>query len=313
MAISRRLIWSYGLVALLSLILLGRTSPMAALFLSTWLPLPLILVGWRLGTTEAGILALLGGLFIWALAPGPGALFENLGLWLLLLMGLSLTVCRQRGWPAGSAILWTVVALGVLFLILFLGQALFQGVSPQALWEQKGGEFSLSLKDTLQQMGMDFSDLQVMGLPRMEFQELVTRILPALMVINLALVAWVNVLVARRWASLWGWGEWDEPLAHWTSPEWLVFVLVAAGLALLAPWPLVGQLGLNLVLILGFMYFCQGVAVMAGLFQRFQVPWVLRGLGYLLAFMNPLMIVVMVLGLTDIWLDFRRLQPSPEA
>jgi len=52
---------------------------------------------------------------------------------------------------------------------------------------------------------------------------------------------------------------------------------------------------------------------MAGLFQRFQVPWVLRGLGYLLAFMNPLMIVVMVLGLTDIWLDFRRLQPSPEA
>ncbi len=313
MAISRRLTWSYGLVALLSLILLGRTSPMAALFLSTWLPLPLILVGWRLGTTEAGVLALLGGLFIWVLAPGPAALFENLGLWLLLLMGLSLTVCRQRGWPAGSAILWTVVGLGVLFLILFLGQALFQGVSPQALWEQKGGEFSLSLKDTLQQMGMDFSDLQVMGLPRMEFQELVTRILPALMVINLALVAWVNVLVARRWASLWGWGEWDEPLAHWTSPEWLVFVLVAAGLALLAPWPLVRQLGLNLVLILGFMYFCQGVAVMAGLFQRFQVPWVLRGLGYLLAFMNPLMIVVMVLGLTDIWLDFRRLQPSPEA
>jgi len=310
---SRRLIWSYGLVALLTLIFLGRLSPVAALVLSTWLPLPLLVVGWRLGTGEAAVLALAGALFVFALDPGLAVLLESLGLWLLLLMGLLLAILHQRGWPAGAAIVWTVVALGLLFVVLFLGQAWFQGLSPLALWSQKGGELTSSLKNMLQDLGMDFSDLQVVGLPRGEFQEVVVKILPALMVVNLALVAWVNVVVVRWLARLWGWGEWGEPLAHWVIPEWLIFVLVAAGLAQLAPWPWVRQPGLNLLLILGFMYFCQGVAVMAALFQRYEIFWGLRGLGYILAFMNPLMIGVMILGLVDIWLDLRRIQPSREA
>jgi hypothetical protein len=310
---SRRLIWSYGLVALSTLIFLGRLNPMAALVLSTWLPLPILVVGWRLGTAEAAVLALAGALFVLALDPRMAVLLESLGLWLLLLMGLMLTICQHRGWSAGSAMVWTVVALGLLLLTLFLGQAIFHGLNPLALWNQKGGELTNSLKTMLQDLGMDFSDIQVAGLPRVEFQELVVKILPALMVVNLALVAWVNVVVVRWLARLWGWGEWGEPLAHWVIPEWLVFVLVAAGLALLAPWPWVRQVGLNLLLILGFMYFCQGMAVMAALFQRYQVFWGLRGLGYILAFMNPLMIGVMILGLMDLWLDFRRLQPSQEA
>jgi hypothetical protein len=286
---------------------------MSSLFLSTWLPLPLLLVGWRLGTGEAALLALAGVLFVFALNPGMAVLQESLGLWMLLLMGLILTVCHHRGWPAGSAILFTVMALGLLFLMLFLGQALLQGLSPLVLWDQKAGELTNSLRNMLQEGGIDFSDLRVVGLPRIEFQELVARILPALMLVNLALVAWVNVAVVRGLASLWGWSEWGEPLAHWVNPEWLVFLLVAAGLTLLTPWPWVRQAGLNLLLVLGLMYFCQGTAVMAALFQRYQVPWALRGLGYILAFMNPVMLILMILGLMDLWLDFRKLQPPREA
>jgi len=151
-----------------------------------------------------------------------------------------------------------------------------------------------------------------MGLPRVEVQNLLVQVLPALVLINLALVAWVNVLVAQRLGTFWGWDNLGEPLSLWVSPEWLVFFLVAAGLALLAPFPWVRPVGLNLVLLLGFVYFCQGMAVISALLQRFQLPWVLRSLVYILAFMNPLMIVVMILGLTDLWLDFRRLQPSQE-
>ena len=270
-------------------------------------------MGWRLGIGEAVLLALAGVLFVFALNPGTAVLLESLGLWMLLLMGLILAVCQQRGWPAGSAVLVTVAALGLLFLMLFLSQALFQGLSPLEFYGQKAGEFTESLKTMLHEAGLDFSDFRLVGLPRVEFQELVGKILPALVLVNLALVAWVNVVVVRKLASLWGWSEWGEPLSHWVSPEWLVFLLAAAGLALLTPWPWVRQAGLNLLLVMGFIYFCQGMAVMAGLFERFHVPWALRGLGYVLACMNPLMIGVMILGLTDMWLDFRKLQTPREA
>jgi uncharacterized protein YybS (DUF2232 family) len=309
---SRWLLWSYGLVAMLALILFGRVSLMTSLVLGTWLPLPLLLVGWRLGTLEAVLLALVGVLFVFALNPGMAVFQDNLGLWMLLLMGLILTVCHHRDWPDGSAIMFAVVLLGVLSLVIFLGQAYLQGLGPTGLWEKKSQELADSLTKMMGEAGVGMSDLRVMGLPRVEIQHLLIRVLPALALINLALVAWVNVLVAQKLGSIWGWNNLGEPLSLWASPEWLVFFLVAAGFSLLAPFPGVRQAGLNLVLVLGFVYFCQGIAVISALLQRFNLPWVLRGLVYILAFMNPLMIVVMILGLTDLWLDFRRLQPSQE-
>jgi uncharacterized protein YybS (DUF2232 family) len=309
---SRWLLWSYGLVALLALIAFGRVSLMTSLILGTWLPLPLLLVGWRLGTLEAVLLALMGVLFVFALTPGLAAFQDNLGLWMLMLMGLVLTVCHQRDWPDGSAIMFAVLFLGFLSLIFFLGQAFFQGLGPTGLWEKKSQELADSLTKMMGEAGVGMSDLRVMGLPRLEIQHLLIQVLPALVLINLALVAWVNVLVAHKFGSLWGWDNLGEPLSLWASPDWLVFVLVAAGFSLLAPFPGVRQAGLNLVLVLGFVYFCQGVAVISAILQRFNLPWVLRSLVYILAFMNPLLIVVMILGLTDLWLDFRRLQPSQE-
>ena len=312
MAGSRWLIWSYGLVALFVLILFGRGNPMATLLLGTWLPLPLLLVGWRLGTWAAALLALAAALLVFALNPGVAVFQDNLGLWMILLMALILTFCHHRGWPEGSGIIMTVAALGLLGLVFFLGLAFFEGLSPAALWEHKSRELTEALARMFQEAGMSFSDLRLMGLPRVDVEKLLIQVLPALALINLSLVAWVNILVVQRLGTLWGWDDLGAPLSQWASPEWLVFFLVAAGFALLAPLLWVRQAGLNLLLVMGFVYFCQGLAVISALLQRYHLPWVLRGLVYILAFMNLLLLVVMILGLTDLWLDFRTLQPTRE-
>ncbi len=312
MAGSRWLIWSYGLVALFVLILFGRGSPMATLLLGTWLPLPLLLVGWRQGTWAAVLLALAAARLVFALNPGVAVFQDNLGLWMILLMALILTFCHHRGWPEGTAICFTVGVLGLLGLAFFFGQAFFEGLTPAALWEHKSRELTESLARMFQEAGMSFSDLRLMGLPRVAVENLLIQVLPALALINIALVAWVNILVVQRLGNIWGWPDLGDPLSQWASPEWLVFFLVAAGFALLAPLLWVRQVGLNLLLVMGFVYFCQGLAVISALLQRYQLPWVLRGIVYVLAFMNPLMLVVMILGLTDLWLDFRTLQPPRE-
>jgi uncharacterized protein YybS (DUF2232 family) len=309
---SRWLFWCYGLVALLAIILFGRLGPTASLFLGTWLPLPVLLVGWRLGPGWAALLAGIAAVLVIVLNPEMAALQDNLGLWMILLLGLILSVCHRWGWPDGSGIILAVVVLGCLGGLFFLGQAFLQGLAPAALWDQKTRDLTETLGKMLSDAGMSFSDLRLMGLPRVDAQSLLAQVLPALALINMALVAWVNLLVVQKLGTLWGWADLGEPLSQWASPEWLVFFLVAAGFALLAPVSWVRQAGLNLLLVTGFIYFCQGMAVISALLQRYQLPWVLRGVVYALAFMNPLMLVVMILGLTDLWLDFRTLQPPRE-
>ncbi|MFZ2089468.1 MAG: DUF2232 domain-containing protein, partial [Desulfobaccales bacterium] len=164
----RRLLWSSALLALWALILFGRLSPMASLFLGTWLPLPLLLVGWRLGTGGAALLALAGALLVVVLNPALTVFQNNLGLWMILLMALVLTACHQRGWQNGSGILLAVAALGALSLVFFLGQAYVQSMSPLELWGEKAREFTDTLTKMLGESGITFSDLRVLGLPQVD-------------------------------------------------------------------------------------------------------------------------------------------------
>ena len=55
LAARRWLFWLYGPAALFVLIVFGRGSATAGLVLGTWLPLPVLLVGWRLGTKAAAL------------------------------------------------------------------------------------------------------------------------------------------------------------------------------------------------------------------------------------------------------------------
>jgi uncharacterized protein YybS (DUF2232 family) len=153
-----------------------------------------------------------------------------------------------------------------------------------------------------------------MGYPREEWLRHLTRALPALMAINLALVAWLNTLAVRQIAQAVGWRREEAPLSQWAGPEWLIFAFLAAGFALLIPVAWVSLTAFNLFLMVGFVYFGQGMAVLAATLQRFRAPWLLRGLGYFLVFLNPfLMIMVVLLGLLDLWFDFRRLGTPREA
>jgi len=87
--------------------------------------------------------------------------------------------------------------------------------------------------------------------------------------------------------------------------------LLGAGFLLLAPVTGARFIGLNLLLVVAVIYFCQGVAVVATWFHRLGLPRVLRMIGYPLLFLHPFFFVIITLGLLDLWLDFRRLhQPK---
>ncbi len=313
MAVQRGLyIWFACLSGLLVLLIGANLHPLGLMAAGMLVPLPVLLAGRRLGDRAALLLALAGVLAILAPKPGLSTLWMNLGFLGLLLIGFLLSALQQRGLAAPSAILLTVLILSGLALLSVLAQAAYQGVNPQALLAQRGAEIMGSVHRMVGKGGgAGAAGTPLMpGIPAAELEALIKRLLPALVVTNTGMVAWLNVVLARHISGPAS-EQSEPPLYLWAVPEWLIFVALGAGFVQLVPLAEVRSVGLNVLLILAVLYFCQGLAVAAFWFRRLGLPRLLRIFGYLLVFLNPLFLVTITLGVLDLWFDFRRLHRQP--
>jgi hypothetical protein len=306
-------IWFLCLVALLVGFLGAQVNPLVYLAVGILAPLPVLIIGWRSGELAAVAVALAGAAIIFSLHPALETIWQNLGFLNLLLMGVLLAILQCRGVTAPQAIMVTVAALSVGALLLFLGQAFFTGISPQDLLAQKSAEVMDTVRKVLGDSTGGVSDSVVPGVPPAQVEAMLQRLLPGLLVTNMALVAWLNVVLSRQIIFSLGWGEAEPPLYLWAAPEWLIFVLLGAGFLLLVPLAGARFFGLNLLMMVAVLYFCQGVAVVATWFNRLGLPRLLRMIGYPLLFLNPFFFVIITLGLLDLWLDFRRLHQPKDA
>jgi hypothetical protein len=290
----------------------AQVNPLAYLLVGVLAPLPVLITGWRSGEVAALAVALAVAAVIFCLHPVLETIWQNLGFFNLLLMGVMLSSLQCRGVAAPRAIMLTVAALTVGALLVFLGQAVFLGISPHDLLAQKSAEIMDSVRKVLGDAAGASGPL-IPGVAADQVEALLRRLLPGLLVTNMALMAWLNVVLSRQIIFLLGWGVPDPPLYHWAAPEWLIFVLLGAGTLLLVPVARARYFGLNLLLGLAVLYFCQGVAVVATWFHRLGLPRLLRMIGYPLLFLNPFFFLIITLGLMDLWMDFRRLHRPKDA
>ena len=306
-------IWFLCLGALLLGFLGAQVNPLAYLLVGVLAPLPVLVAGRRSGELAALGVALAAAAVIFCLHPVLETIWQNLGFLNLVAMGVMLSSLQCRGVTAPQAIMVTVAALTVGALLVFLGQAAFLGLSLHDLLAQKSAEVMEAVHKVLGDAAGGTAAPLVPGVAPAQMEALLQGLLPGLLVTNMALVAWLNVVLSRQLIFLLGWGEADPPLYHWAAPEWLIFVLVGAGFLLLVPVAGARFIGLNLLMVVAVLYFCQGVAVVATWFHRLGLPRLLRMIGYPLLFLNPFFFVIITLGLLDLWLDFRRLHQPKDA
>ncbi|MGH7319600.1 MAG: DUF2232 domain-containing protein, partial [Candidatus Rokuibacteriota bacterium] len=133
---------------------------------------------------------------------------------------------------------------------------------------------------------------------------------PGFIVLMLLLVALVNYLGARLWLRLRGQGF--RPFAEEAVPDHLVWAVIAGGIMVAVPHEPIARVGLNLLLVLAPLYAIQGLAVLRHLFQRARLSRPLQGVGFGLLALQPLLLVpVACLGLSDLWVDFRKIRRAP--
>jgi uncharacterized protein YybS (DUF2232 family) len=142
----------------------------------------------------------------------------------------------------------------------------------------------------------------------------VPKVLPSLLISVVLCTTWLNLaignwLLKNKDASLTPWPAYKG----WQLPDSLVWGIIFGGaLLILLPAPL-STVGLNIIFICGTIFFFQGLAVVSSLLFKWSVPRPIRFLIYGLIFIQTYGIILLsFLGLADVWVDFRKLNPADD-
>jgi uncharacterized protein YybS (DUF2232 family) len=288
-----------ALTATVLLFLGGVMIPAAGLILLPLVPHPAVLFGvrhglnWGVGLVVAATTVVL--IFTGAELAFVYGLFAFIAGLLLALLQQQRSIEFLVGGVAGIS-----SAVVILLLLHAYGSwtALIEGMRESlnenlaaAIRAQENMGFSQEGVDLLRERGPQIIDL-------------VLQLLPSLLFISLGFVALLNVgLLCRRYPerrSDWVAGN---DLREWKSPESLVWALIVCGFVLFIPgMEALRGLALNGLVVLAACYFAQGLAVVAYLFHKNNVPRFLRAVTYTLIFFQQIFTLMVVgLGLFDLW------------
>ena len=287
--------------------------PIEGIVLTTLIPFPLLVLAvkypWRYVVGLVGIEASA----LWLLE-GWQALFffSQYGIVPLVIVG-----ALRRGYSLAQTMLSSVlIPLGVGSVLLLVYGIVTQQQFPLLLTnylEQMLRTLQEHFQATEQAQGVEGEHVVAFA---EAFLRLVRAIFPAILVINHLFANVLNYALARYYCArsrppvrLDG-----EALTCWRASDYLVWVFLASGAALLLPFALVSTVGLNVFLLTLAIYLLQGVAIAIFWGRGVPLPPGVRWLLVLVALLvaGPLCVVLCIAaGLFDLWVDFRRLRHRP--
>lgn len=155
--------------------------------------------------------------------------------------------------------------------------------------------------------GLSKEDLEMLTQGIRQAGGVIAKVFPALLLVSLGSIAALNMALIFRLAARWLPNlPMPDSFQSFRNPESFVWVVIVAGFSMLLPQPGIQQVALNLLIVCGFIYFLQGLAVVLAFFQRLSVPSLARMIFWLVLMFQPyLVLAIAFLGIFDIWANFR--------
>ncbi len=284
--------------------------PVLGFLFSLLIPLPILFYRAKLGRHPGGILVL-GALLVIIIILGKIS-FDFVFFAYLLLLGFGLGELFEMELPVEKTVLypccvlWITSVLCLFFFSLISGSQIMDLVSN---FVGKNLEITLKLYEN---MGMPQETIQMIRGSLETIRYAVVRVIPGFLAGATLFVCWSSLLLAKpiftaRNLSFPSFG----PLKFWKAPDFLVWVSIGCGAALLIPYKGLKLLGINGLFVLMTIYFFQGIAIVSWFFEKKDFPRLLRIIFYCFIAIQQLMILVIVgLGFFDMWFNFRKLETS---
>jgi len=293
-----------GGVLTLALFLAYITFPVIGLAAGFFTPLPAVYYYFRRGAITG---ALIFAITLSVLMVMGGASVPMLYLLQSGLTGIILPAFYLQGKGAARAIAYSVGINFLLIVLLALAYGFWSGADLQGMLLKGINSSTEQAVAIYSKQGLSPEDLELFTQGIRQAGSLIAQIFPALILVALGSIAALNmaVIFRLREKQLPDIPE-PEQLLAFRNPDILVWVVIAAGIALLLPAAEINRAGLNVIVVCGFVYFIQGLAVVLAFFKRIAVPSLARMIFWLvLAFQPYLVLAIAILGLFDIWGDFR--------
>lgn len=292
-----------GSVVTLTLFLAYIALPLLGMIPGLFAPLPAIYYSVKSGKGAGYLIIAISTLVV--------ALLGDIATTVLFLMqcgvmAIAIPHFLMNGRTPLRAITYGVAINFGLILLLAAWYGLSQGID---LHGQiiKGINTSISQTAQLyQKSGISGEDLKNLQEGLRQAGVLIGKVYPALLLLSLACIAILNLLALARISS-----RLPTPLKlgefkMFRNPEQLIWLFIAAGFGLLVNNGDIRGAALNLMIVTLFLYFMQGLAVTEHFFARYNIKGFMRWFFYVLLLLQPyLVVVVALLGVFDLWGDFR--------
>ncbi|MEE8302244.1 MAG: DUF2232 domain-containing protein [Candidatus Tectomicrobia bacterium] len=254
--------WEALCLIILSLVLTLMTAmaPVEGLFLTILTPFPLLVLAvkypwpyalWLAGLEAGGVLSIGGFQAL--------ILFSQYGL-----VPLVMAWAIRQNYVITRTLIWSIGVPLLAGSTLFIFYSVFANQAPHLLFtshlEQVVEIFQEEFQTLEQPQGMDSKRFEVFI---KTFSQFILTIFPALLVINHLLTNVLNYALVRYYCNrsrppivL------DPPdLARWRISDYIVWIFLASGIALLLPVAPISVVGLNVFLVTLVIYFLQGLAI----------------------------------------------------
>ena len=283
--------------------------PIVGIFCSLLLPLPTFYYRIKLGRTFGALIPVIG-LIILMVAMNTVS-FDIVFVAALFIIGFGLGELIILRLSVEKTILVTcgLVLLGGALSLFIFGAA--SGQSLLADFSQSVAHNRDFLLQLYQSMGMPAESIPEFTRLLDDIQYIVIRILPALIITTTLFIIWINLLLGisilkKKQPGYPAFGR----LNLWKAPEYLVWGVITCGILMLIPDDFSKRLGLNGLLTLLMAYYFQGIAIVSFFFEKKQVPRFARVILYATLVMQEVLLIVIVIGFIDVWVNFRKLETA---
>jgi len=282
--------------------------PLLGAFFYILTPLPIIYYYSKTGRIQ-GFAIFLISLFLVASVLTFSDSIANLPfLFITGFLGLFLSEIFRRNYSIERTVVYPVTAILMLWCSFIVLQSLSAGEEPWHLVEDYIGR---NIQESIQfyaQLDIPADQIDLIKDNFKQITNFLANIFPSLVLVSASFIVWLNILAAREIFQRTGMSYPDfGDLSRWKAPEWLIWLLIAAGGILLVPVSLARIVSLNLVIVCMFAYLLQGLSIISFLFKTKNVHRSFRILCYFLIFAQQYLILLLVaVGVFDLWVDFRK-------